>query len=747
VEALIGRAGAPGLTIYQVGEILTRVTNQRYLEQDQRTVVPIGIAVLLGVLFLAFRALQGFVIPTVTALVSIVWALGAMAYLHLPLNLLTSIVPSLLIAIGFTEDVHMLAGYHGALARGRPKLEAIREMLAESALPLTITTATTVVGFGTLVLTDVTMLVQFGWASSIALIGNFVATLLLVPLLLRLWPVPRRLRRSAFAEGAVEGRFDEFLAWLGRFDLRHRWAILGVAALVTAGSLIGWLSLRVDTDLLSLFPEDSPVRQRVADLGRSLGGGLNFYVVVDTGRPDGIKDPAVLRHIAGLQDFLAGTGQVSKSVSVADYVRKMHREMHGGDPAFEVIPDTADEVAQYLLLLEGRDLAKFVDFDAASANVVVRHSLTGSAALSALRERIDGHVRRHFPPGLQARPTGEAILTNNAVDFLAVNELQSLGGTLLIIAVIHAALFMSLRVGVLSLIPNLVPVLSVYGLMGLVGIPLNIATALVATIAIGIAVDDTVHHMVTYSRRLQVHHDQERAMFETLRAQGRPIVYVSAALIATFLVLPFSNLTSTVQFGWLAAFVIATSLVGELTLTPVLVCSTQLVTVWDLLLLRMDGTLIRRTPLFAGLSRWDTRKVVLLGRLEPVRAGTLVVRKGERGDAMYMVITGRLSVFDRRLDGREQVLADLTTGGIFGEMALVTGEVRSAFVAAATDAEVLRLDFAAFERIRRRFPYTGAKLFRNLARVLAERLRHQTELGMAEGASPEASARVASEGA
>ena len=728
VEALIRSASGPGLTIYQLGEIFTRTVNQAYIAHDQRTIVRVGVVLLLLVLLIAFRTAQGVVIPMATALLSIVWVLGAMAATGLPLNLLTSIVPALLVAIGFTEDVHLIAEYHTRLEHGRPKLVAIREMLEESALPLTITTATTVVGFGTLIFTDVTMLTQFGWASSIGLAANFVVTMLMVPLMLRYWPVPRRLRRSAFADSdvAVEGPFLRFIDGLGHFNLRHRRAILVTAGLVGLGSLIGWFSLHVDNDLLKVLPKDSPVLQRMADLGRSLGGALNFYVVVDTGRPDGIKEPAVLRHIAGLQDFLAGTGQVSKTVSVTDYLRKMHREMNGGDPAFETIPDSADEVAQYMLLLEGRDFAKFVDFDASGANIVVRHNLTGSQAISALRRQIEGYIAREFPPTLVARPTGEAILTNNAADFLAVNELQSLGWTFLVITVIHAVLFMSIKAGVLSMIPNVIPVLTVYGLMGLVGIPLNVGTALVATIAVGIAVDDTVHHMVTYNRHLKRHHDQERAMFETLRSQARPIIYVSLALIAGFSVLVFASLVSTVQFGLLAAFVMAMALIAELTVAPVLMCSTQLVTVWDLLLLHMDRDLVRTAPLFAGLSRWDARKVVLLGRLQTAAAGSMIVRKGDADDGMYMVVRGRLRVFDRREDGRERTLIDLEPGAVFGEMAIVTGEVRSAFVVAVTDTEVLRLDFAALERIRRRFPFTGAKLFRNVARILAERLRKTT---------------------
>jgi predicted RND superfamily exporter protein len=176
------------------------------------------VAVVAGALLLAFRTPQGAVIPIFTALLSIVWALGLMAMVRLPLNLLTSIVPSLLLAIGFTEDVHMISGYHERLEQRVPKLAAIRGMLEETALPLAITTATTVVGFGSLILTDVTMLIRFGQASSMAILANSVVTMLLLPLLLRLWPVPRRFRRSAVDDASPRGLLP-LLTKLGHFDL------------------------------------------------------------------------------------------------------------------------------------------------------------------------------------------------------------------------------------------------------------------------------------------------------------------------------------------------------------------------------------------------------------------------------------------------------------------------------------------------------------------------------------------------
>ena len=735
VDALVARETRPGLTIYQVGAPMTKATYAQYLKADQRTIIPLSTVVLIVTLFLAVRTLQGVVIPVVTAVVSIVWSLGLMAVTGIPLTILTAIIPSLMLAIGFTEDVHMISEYHHRLEHGDDKLTALRTMLGESAMPILVTTATTVLGFGSLITTDITMLIQFGYASAMALTANYVVTMLLLPPMLRWWAVPRRLRRAALADESPHGGIPRLMQRLGEFNLRWRVPILVAWGALTLASLAGWLTLRVNTDLISFFPERSAIRQRVADLSRSLAGGLAFYVVVDTGHDDGIKNPAVLRRIAGLQDHLAATGRVDKTVSVADYVRKMHREMHGGDPAFETIPETSDQVAQYLLMLEGRELEKFVDFKAAAANIVVRHHLTGSGDLSALLRDIERHVARDFPPTVIVRATGEEVLFNNASDYMAVNELTSFSSTFVIIGVIHALLFMSLKAGILSLIPNVVPILMLYGFMGLVGIPLNTSTAMIATVAIGIAVDDTVHHMVTYSRQLNELHDQRRAMFETLRIEGRPIIYVSIALAAGFLTLVASNFVATVYFGVLAAFVMLVAMLAELTLTPILMVSIPLLTVWDMVRLRMSGD-VRRAPLFAGLSRWEARKVVLLGGLHEYEAGAPVIVKGEIGTEMYMVVTGRIRVFDPLPDGRERTLTALGPGGVIGEIGVLTQQVRSASVVAEARSELLRLDLAALERVRKWSPYTSAKLFRNIARMLGERLREATQPGVESALSP-----------
>jgi hypothetical protein len=257
--------------------------------------------------------------------------------------------------------------------------------------------------------------------------------------------------------------------------------------------------------------------------------------------------------------------------------------------------------------------------------------------------------------------------------------------------------------------------------MGLFRIPLNTGTALVATIAIGIAVDDTVHHMITYSRQLNIHHDQRVAMINTLRSQGRPIIYVSMALAGGFGVMVFSNFVPTMHFGVLSAVVMLVALAGELLLTPLLMYSTRLLTLWDLVLLKMEPGAMKDVALFRDFKVWEMRKIVLLGGLEHHPAGDVILRRGETGSHMYMVVKGRLKVTDVE-DGREPAVAVLSPGMIFGEVAALSGGRRTATVVAEQDTELLRLDWSVLDQIRRRFPFTAAKLFRNVARILAERL-------------------------
>jgi len=732
VDDLIAKEKRDGLELYQIGTPLTKVTLGEYIQGDMVYLVPVAIVFLLLTLLITFRTLQGCLIPALTGLISIIWVLGEMVLIGYPVNVITAIIPALMVAIGFTEDSHMISEFQYELEQGVEKVEAVRKVAVQTALPILITTFTTVIGFGSLVTSDITMLIQFGVASAMGLTSNWIISAVIVPLALLYWPgrdnaAAKAGQHSATKDVRPTGGITLFMRKLGEWDFRWRWPIMIVTTLMTLVSVYGWYIMEVNTDFISFFKEDTFIRKRVKDLHESLSGAVNFYVVVETGREDGAKDPETLRHVAKLQDHLKGSGKIDNTISLANYVRVMNREMNAGDAKFDIIPDTQAQVAQYLITLEGPDLAKYIDHNASTINVVVRHNITSSQELSKLLAETRSYIEKNFPKNLQVQFTGEGILINNAADYMAWNQITGFGQTFLIIGIIHALLFMSIKAGLISLIPNAVPIIINFGIMGAFGIPLNVGTSMIAAIALGIAVDDTVHFMVHYSRELNEVHDQEAATYRTLQALGRPIIYSSLALAAGFSIMIFSNFIPTIYFGVLSAVVMIVAMVAEMTFTPILMMTTRLVTVWDTLLVRMNKDIVGTTPIFSNFWLWEAKKVAVMGRLRTFMRGQTIVRKGDVGNEMYLIISGKAAVTNPGPDGKPTLVKTLDPGEIFGEMAIVEHTVRAADVVALDNVELLGIDAGALERLRKRFPYTAAKFFLNLSRIISGRLRETTE--------------------
>lgn len=725
LEEILANVGRDtGLEVWQVGGPYTKVTLTEFVAQDQARLFPLALVLLLGVLFSMFRAWHAVFIPVTTGLLSITWTLGLMGLLGYPITVLTGLVPVLLVCIGFTEDVHIISEFHQAFAHRRDKEKALLETMETLAVPLLVTTTTTVLGFMTLLTADIRLLKELGIFAPAGFAFNFVLTLVVVPSMLRWWPLPKRLLETP--EEEAPDRIGPWMDAIGRFNLRHRRSVIAVSLLVAALFAAAGTRLRVDNDLLSYFREDSALKMRLLDAHESLAGVTNFWVIVDGGRPDAMKDPVALRGIAALQNHLAGVPGIDKTLSMADFVRTMNREIEGGDPLKFVVPDSPELVAQYLLMLDGQDLARYVSNDYSTAAITVRHNVTSTFELNAVLEDMDAWVAANFPGGFQVRATGESILINEASDFMAVNMVSDLVGLLIAVGLVNAAMFMSLKAGFLSLIPNIVPIAVVFGVMGIAGIPLNVGTCMIGAISIGIAVDDTVHYMARYTMELNRHHDEEKAMFATMRAEGRSILSTSLALGAGFFILTFSNFVPTGHFGALSALTMLLAVITEFTMTPTLMASMRLITVWDLVDLELEGD-VTQTALLAGLSGWEARKVVKLGSIEEVEAGRHVIRHGDESNrSMYLVLSGALRASIGE-GGAERVLSRMGPGDLFGEVALVDAKPRSADVVTESASKILRLSSDDLERLRRRFPPTGAKLFRNLARILGARVRDLTD--------------------
>ncbi|MBW2614275.1 MAG: diguanylate cyclase, partial [Deltaproteobacteria bacterium] len=294
-------------------------------------------------------------------------------------------------------------------------------------------------------------------------------------------------------------------------------------------------------------------------------------------------------------------------------------------------------------------------------------------------------------------------------------------------------LFLSSKVGAIAIIPNMFPIIINFGIMGWLGIELSMFTSLIASIAIGLAVDDTIHYLVRYNREFRKDLDVQRALRETLRHIGRPIIYTTLTISIGFSILTLSSFKPTAIFGILMAITMFSALVGDLILLPSLLLHAELVTLWDLVRLKLGKDPGFGIPLFRGLSRTQIHYIIMAGTLKKIGAGQVLFHKGEQSESMCALVSGSMDVVERE---NEEVLYTendvykqinrLGAGDIVGEMGLLRQAPRSATVVATAPSEFLEINLKMIKRLQWLYPPTANRFFFNLMRILCDRIEKVT---------------------
>ncbi len=705
--------------IFVTGAPHVKVALSETLLAEMRFILPAILAVAALLCLLAFRTVRGVVLPVAAIGIAVVWTLGLMGWTDSSLTLVSNIVPPLIITLGFAAAIHVVSEYYEAARHAGPVGRdahdgVVAKVVEEMGLAVAVNGFTTMLGFASLAASRVLAIRDFGLWS---VVGVFATTLVALTFLPAALVVLGPAQRTPLL--ATGGPIDAFAERLAHFDVRRRRWIFGIAIAVLAISVAGAVQIRVGSDLIRDFAIDAPVRIDYEAINERLGGANALMIVIDADEDLAFTRPENLGALAELQTWLEAQPGITVTTSIADIVMLLNRAFHDGDPAAFAIPGEARTTRQ-LLFFGGDDVTRgFVDKQLRTAHISARSTVGDSEPAAVLQLRIAERMQQ-LPPGLHGRVTGDLVLLSRTVDEIARGQLQSIGTALLTIYLTLSALLMSFRVGLIALLPNLLPIAIYYGVLGIFGVPLGLATSLIGSIALGIAVDDTVHYFTRFNldaRRLGNEHD---ATVATLRALIRPVTFTAAGLCLGFLVLTFSELRSQVQFGLLAAFTLAVAWMLELTLSPALCSSLRLVTLWDLLGLDLGEKPERDVPLFAGLSGRQARIFALMSDFETKPAGTRLCSEGEPGNDMFLVIDGELTASMAR-DGGRVALSKMRRGDTVGEVAMFSGQ-RSADVDVVADARVLRFDDADLERLGRRYPRIAAKVNHNLARLLAERV-------------------------
>lgn len=725
-----------------------KVYSARAMQDDLSRFIPLTLLAIVLVLFVSFRSLRGVLLPALTILVSLIWTLGIMVLAGSSLSLGSIALPPLILVLGTAYSLHMVAEYYELARPNGAVREVVLEALKKTSPPICITALTTVLGFLSLGVNPLASIRAMGIFSSVGILIAFLLSILLVPAVLMQLRLPAN-PTAAFAPGVTTA-----LRRIGRFAIQNRLSVIGAALLFAVVAVWNLSSIQVDSNFQSFFRPNDPVRQATDAINEHLVGSMAFYVVIDGEEKDVMKQWDTLRRIKDLQSYIDGLPGVDKTVSFVDYCELLDRgaQSGGGEllvgPDGEVIaappPDSPttfwqepSQLRAVMQLVAGSPTSfrSVASPDFARSNILVRTTLSGSQEISALAERISTYAQEHFPPDLKVRPTGNLILLTKTTGDIIIGQIRSLALAVSVIFVIMSAMFLSARIGLIAMIPNIFPIVIFFGLMGLSGAVLNLGTSIIASIALGIAVDNTVHLMTRLSAEVHATPDQETALLHTLGTVGKPSLYASVILFLGFLVLYFSTFVPIQEFGMLSAATMVVAFGADVILLPALLATTKIITLWEVLYLKLGRDPQKTIPLFAGLRPVQAKIVTLMGEFRTFAKGDFIVRQGEMGREMFVLINGRA---DARLniDGTSKLLRTMGRGDVIGEMALIRQNQRTADVIAVDDAEAIVVDERFLHRMQKRYPRIGARIFLNIAKIVSDRLDDASRRGLAEVGGP-----------
>jgi uncharacterized protein len=727
IQALVDKAQGPE-RIYYTGLPHFKAVSARTIVEDLSYLLPVALILILVVLFFCLRSISGVILPLLVVIITVVWTLGLMVLGGSRLSLGTLSLPPMLLVLGVAYALHVVAEYYELAHPSCTKEEVLLETLRSINAPVLMAALTTVLGFLSLFTSNIVSIREMGIYAAAGITVAFLLAIILIPAALALLPLPSR-HQETYSPGLTTA-----LRTITQFIIQHRTAVIIGSVLIAVLAMLPIPSIQVGSNFLSLFRASHPVRQATDVMNHALGGSMAFYVTIDGNENDLMRKEDTLKRIKALQTYINSLPGVDKTVSFVDFCELVDQGIQtasteDGTPspapaaAASFWGDQAklDGVMQ-MFMLSPTLIMSVVDHPWYSrSNIQVRTSFTHPREIADAVQKIHTFAEEHFPPEIQVHPTGTVILNTRTASGLISGQIQSLALTAVVIFVIMTVMFLSFRVGIIAMIPNLYPILVFFGLMGVTGATLSIGTNTIAAIVLGLAVDDTIHIMSRLSAEARRTSDQQEALLRSLCTVGKPTLYYSLLVFLGFLSFGLSTFVPIQEFGLLSATTIAFGVLAELALLPALLTTTPVITLWDLLYVKLGQDPHKTIPLFAGLRPLQAKIVTLMGELKSFPKGQPIVRQGDLGNEMYVVINGTADVL---MHSSEQFrkLGSVARGDVFGEMGLLRHHERMADVVATQDIEVLAVNERFLERLKRRYPRIATEIFFNISKILSDRL-------------------------
>jgi predicted RND superfamily exporter protein len=555
----------PGVRAYYNGSLEISETYNRVTLDNQRKFTPPILLFTLGAIYVTFRSWRKMLLSLVGIGVSILWTLGLYSMMGFTYNVLSSMIVPLIVVLAIADDVHMMQHWDEERRHGDNE-HAFKATVAHLMAPLLGASATTALGMLSLATSHVVAVRAFGIGSAVGIMMDFVISLVLVPTLL-MWLKPD------IREAPHERYLIAPLQRIAAFSCAYPTRVLAVSIVVGIVAALGMMRLRVDTNHINFFKQGHPISQSATVIDRELAGVYSFQIMLE-GPPDSLKTPDALRRIDGLEAQLRAFPHVRKVTSVADYVKRIHKELNDGRPAFNVVPDDENTIAQELFVFtlggEGRhELERVVASDYSRAQISIKLQSMSSDVVLEQVEAADRLARATFEgTGITPLTTGSGRLFSTLDHYLVTSQLSSFATAFVTVFAVIFVVFRSARFGILTIVPNVLPVLAVLGVMGYLDISMNVATVMLASVALGVVDDDTIHFINRYRREIAAGASTDAAIRTATAHEGRASLTTALINSCGFGVLLLSEYRPTAWFGGLLALTLAVAFLAEVFILP-----------------------------------------------------------------------------------------------------------------------------------------------------------------------------------
>lgn len=565
-----------GLEVHYSGLPYIRANNTTKVSEEIKLFILLAILVTATILLLFFRAFKPMLFSMIVVLVGVVWAIGIQVLFDFEITILTALIPPLIIVIGIPNCIFILNKYHQEYKRHGNQILALIRVIQKIGNAIFLTNMTTSLGFGTFIFTDSSVLVEFGIVATFGIASVFLISITLLPIILSFQKPPKERHTKHLERQWVHHVVNQLV----KMVTQHRKWIYIVSILVIGWAIYGASLVKTTGNIADDLPRHDPVYKDLKFFETNFNGVLPFEVTIDTKKKGGATRLHNLEKIQELQDVLAEYPEFSKPLSIVEGLKFAKQSYYGGNPSRYDLFNRQEQsfIAPYLTSgdAEAENMLKsYLDSNKQITRVTAQIADVGSGRMEVIIGDLKHRIDSIFPADkYDVHYTGTSVVWLKGTDYLVKNLFLSLGIAVVLIALIMAFLFSSLRMVFVSLIPNLIPLVFTAGVMGYFGISIKPSTILVFSIAFGISVDDTIHYLTKYRQELKVHSlNLREACILALRETGVSMIYTSIVLFFGFGVFTASEFGGTLALGLLVSITLLIAMVSNLILLPSLILS------------------------------------------------------------------------------------------------------------------------------------------------------------------------------